>query len=185
MDVLEPLDELEQAYKDALIALLPQGIIWEVKPGSVEDIELTIEAKMFAEIHRLAEKLTTEANLLKTKELLSDWEGVFELPHEGSYEDRIAALNASAAEGQLSRPQYITLCAVLGAAIEIKEHYCFRFGLSRFGSRAECAPPKMVFWWDVNFKKADSENAVSQAKTFINKYKMSHTKARFIDERTN
>lgn len=177
------MDELEQDYKKALVALQPKGLIWKVHEGSVRDKEMDIEAKMFAKVQKQAEKLVTEANLLTTKDLLDEWEDVFELPHEGSYEDRIAALNAEAAEGQLSIAQYINLCGVLGVTIEVKEHYPFRFGLSAFGGRWEFGTAKMVFWWDIIIKKADSEEAISRMKTFIAKYKMSHTAVRYIDER--
>lgn len=181
---VKPLDELELTYKKALIALLPKGKVWEIKPGSIEDRELEIEARMFAKVHRTTEKLATESNLLTTKECLPDWEEVFELSGEGSYEDRIAALNAEAAEGQLSIPQYINLCKVLGVSVAIREHYCFRFGISRFGGRAECAPPKMVFWWDVTVNKTENESAFGKIINFISKYKLSHTKPRYVDERT-
>lgn len=177
------MEQLEQDYKNALIALRPRGLIWNVREGSYQDQELDIEAKALTKIHNKAENLISEANLLTTKDLLEEWEDVFELSHEGSYEDRIAALNASATEGQLSKSQYIALCAVLGVTIAIKEHYPFTFGLSAFGGRAECGIPKMVFWWDIVIKKADSQTAIEKMKSFIAKYKQSHTKVRFIDER--
>lgn len=177
------MDDLEQAYKNALVALQPQGVIWKVQEGSVRDRELDIEAKMFAKVQRRAEKLISESNLLTTKDLLTDWEGVFELEPEGGYEDRIAALNAENAEGQLSIPQYENLCSVLGVTVKIKEHYLFRFGLSAFGGRCECGAPKMIFWWDIVIKNAESEEAVACMKAFIAKYKMSHTAVRYIDER--
>lgn len=177
------MEQLEQDYKDALIALRPRGLIWNVREGSSQDQELEIEAKMLTKIHKKSENLVIEANLLTTKDLLEEWEDVFELSHEGSYEERIAALNASANEGQLSKAQYITLCSVLGVTIEINEHYPFRFGISAFGGRAECAPPKMVFWWDIVISKAESDAAIEKMKSFIAKYKQSHTKVRFIDER--
>lgn len=179
------MEQLEQDYKDALVALRPRGLIWNVKEGSPQDQELEIEAEMLAKIHKKSENLVVEANLLTTKDLLEEWEDVFELPHEGSYEDRIAALNASATEGQLSKAQYIKLCSTLGVQIKINEHYPFRFGISSFGDGRECAPPKMVFWWDIVISKAESEAAIEKMKSFIAKYKQSHTLVRYLDKRGN
>lgn len=36
------LTEKEKRYKQALISLLPRGKIWQVKPGTISDILLTV-----------------------------------------------------------------------------------------------------------------------------------------------
>lgn len=175
--------DLKDRYIQGLIALRPKGVIWEVKPQSITERKITIQAEVFAKIHQMAEDLIKEAHPISVQHLLENWEDAYGLPHVGSFEERLAALNAEAAVGLYSRFLYIDLCSTLGVTIEIKEHYPFRFGISAFGGRAECAPPKMVFWWDIVISKAESDAAIEKMKSFIAKYKQSHTKTRFIDER--
>lgn len=176
--------DLNERYILGLKALRPRGVIWEVKPGSVTDKKIKIQAEVFAKIQQMAEDLLKEAFPGSVNYLLENWENKFGLSHEGSFADRLATLNAEAAPGLYSRFMFIDLCATLGVRIEIKEHYLFRFGLSRFGGNRECGMPKMVFWWTVQIKAADSEAAITKMKQFISKYKLSHTAVRYEDKRS-
>lgn len=177
--------DLKERYIQGLIALRPRGKIWEVKPGSVTMRKIEIQAEYLAKVHQMAEDLLKEAYPGSVEFLLENWENAFGLPHTGTFEERLATLNAEAAAGLYSRFMYIDLCATLGVTIEIREHYPFVFGLSAFGEKYECGVDEIVFWWTIVIKKADSEAAVAKMKQFIGKYKQSHTLVKYEDERTN
>lgn len=113
---------LVDRYIAAHKALRPRGVIWEVKPGSVTEREIRIEAEQLAEIHQSVDDLIKEADLRQVFHLLEEWENVFELPHTGTYEERLAALNAADSEGVLPIAKYIELCATLGVTVKIREH---------------------------------------------------------------
>ena len=90
---------LVDRYIAAHKALRPRGVIWEIRPGSVTEREIRIEAEQLAEIHQSVDDLIKEADLRQVFHLLEEWENVFELPHTGTYEERLAALNAADSEG--------------------------------------------------------------------------------------
>ena len=94
---------LVDRYIAAHKALRPRGVIWEIRPGSVTEREIRIEAEQLAEIHQSVDDLIKEADLRQVFHLLEEWENVFELPHTGTYEERLAALNAADSEGVLPR----------------------------------------------------------------------------------
>lgn len=170
-----------QQYHDALVALRPRGVIWKVSEGSVTDREITVEAQMLAEVHARADRLPIEANIGTTKELLEDWEDVFELPHEGSYEDRIIALTAAASEG-CQTPQYFKdLCSMAGVIVDIREHCPFMFGDSQCGDH-EIGAEEIIFYWDILIQSGE-DKAVSKIKALLTKYKQSHTVLTFYDKR--
>lgn len=175
---------LVDRYIAAHKALRPRGVIWEVKPGSVTEREIRIEAEQLAEIHQSVDDLIKEADLRQVFHLLEEWENVFELPHTGTYEERLAALNAADSEGVLPIAKYIELCATLGVTVKIREHTPFMFGLSRFGGEDECGAPEIIFCWEILIKEAASDEAVEKMKLFVIKLKQSHTWLTFIDERT-
>ena len=169
-------------YRAALKALRPRGVIWEVEEGSVTDREISVEEQMLSEVHIRAEKLPVEANIATTHELLEEWEDVFELPHEGSYEDRILALLAASSEGCQTKAYFTDLCAVAGVLVEIREHCPFMFGDSECGSWHEIGPEEIIFYWDVIIKEG-TDVAVAKITALLTKYKQSHTVLTFIDER--
>ena len=171
-------------YRAALKALRPRGVIWEVEEGSVTDREISVEAQMFSEVQARADRLPVEANISTTDELLEEWEDVFELPHEGSYEDRILALLAASSEGNQTKAFFIDLCRIAGVEIEIREHCPFMFGWSRFGGNDECGAPEIIFCWEIIIHEAVDDAAVAGMKNLVTKLKQSHTWLTFIDERT-
>lgn len=174
---------LTEQYIAASKALRPRGVIWKVKPGSVTEREIRIEAEQLAEIHQSVDNLLLEADLHKVFHLLEEWEDVFELPHTGSYEERLAALNAADTEGVMPIAKYIELCAILGVTVTIREHRPFMFGLSHFGDGDECGAPEIIFCWEILIQEAVSDEAIEKMKLFIFKLKQSHTWLTFINER--
>lgn len=176
--------ELVDRYINAGKALRPRGIIWEVKPGSVTEQEIRIEAEQLADIQQSIENMLKETDLRKVFYFLEEWENVFNLPHTGTYEERLAALNAADTEGVISIDRYIELCALQGVTVTIREHCPFMFGLSRFGSRDECGAPEIIFCWEIIILKAVDDAAVAGMKNLVTKLKQSHTWLTFIDERT-
>lgn len=177
------LEQLIDRYVQAAKALRPKGPVWEVKPGSIAERELEIDARFLAEIHLEAEELLSEADLRRVNKLLYEWENVFELSHDGTYEERLAALNAESTTGALSLVLYIELCATLGVKVRIREHAPFAFGLSAFGGPDECGPEEISYCWEIIIEEAINQDAVEKMKAFCNKYKQTHTLLRFIDER--
>ena len=157
-------------YRAALVALRPRGIIWEVKEGSVTDREISVEAQMLSEVQARADRLPVEANISTTDELLEEWENVFELPHEGSYEDRILALLAASSEGNQTKEFFVDMCRIAGVEVEIREHCPFMFGDSECGN------------WDV-FIKNGADAAVAKIRALLTRYRQSHTVLTFFDKR--
>lgn len=177
------LTEKEQRYKQALISLRPRGKIWEVKENTVSDIETTVEAKAFALAHQKIDGLITEADIRTTKDCLPDWEDLYGLEPEGSYEDRLAALNAKAAKGRQDKPFYIELCKMQGCTVEIEEYAPFMVGLSQCGGEDELGDEEITYYWTIIIKEADSDEAIGNMQRLINKLNQSHTVFNFRDER--
>ena len=98
------LSEKEKRYKQALISLRPRGKIWEPKENSVSDVLATVESKAYAKADDKISGLIEEADIRTTFDCLEDWEELYGLEPEGSYEDRLAALNAKAAKGRQDKP---------------------------------------------------------------------------------
>lgn len=69
--------ELVERYIAAGKALRPRGVIWEVKPGSVTEKEIRIEAEQLAEIQQSIEDMLKETDLRKVFHFLEEWEDVF------------------------------------------------------------------------------------------------------------
>ena len=177
------LNATNEHYYKALEALRPRGIIWKVKDGSVTQKEMEIEAEMFAKVHALAERIPEEANIATTKDMLEDWEGVFELPYEGSYEERLAALAEAANEvGDQSPSYYKALAAKKGVTVEIREHCPFMFGDSECGGDHEIGPEEIVYFWEMLIVSGD-EAVIGKVKVLVLKRKQSHTVLAFIDKR--
>lgn len=176
--------ELVERYIAAGKALRPRGVIWEVKPGSVTEKEIRIEAEQLAEIQQSIEDMLKETDLRKVFHFLEEWEDVFGLPHTGSYEERIAALNAADTESVISIERYVELCALQGVTVTIREHCPFMFGWSRFGGSDECGAPEIIFCWEIIIHEAVDDAAVAGMKNLVTKLKQSHTWLTFIDERT-
>ena len=175
--------ELIERYINASKALRPRGIIWEVNPGSVAEKEIRIESEQLADVHQSMEDMLQECDLRKVFHFLEEWENVFELQHTGSYEERLAALNAADAEGVLSREKYVELCSMLGVTVTIREHTPFMCGLSYCGGEDECGDENIIFCWEIIIRAAVDNQAIEKMKLFVVKLKQSHTWLTFIDER--
>lgn len=175
--------ELRKYYRNALIALRPQGVIWKVKKGSVSDKELSIIAEFMTNLHLRTEKVFDEADLRTTLELLDEWENLYGLPHDGSYEERLAALNAAAAKGRQDIPFYIELAKINGCTAEIEEHEPFMVGLSHCGGTHELGSEDIVFYWTIVIKAAVADENINKLRLLINKLNQSHTIFNIRDER--
>ena len=171
----------KQDYKNALKALEPRGLIWQKKKSSLEDIDLDITAKVLASVHALAEKLPTEANLRTTRDMLWDWENVFELEHTGTYEERIIALLTATADACQTPVWYKEFCAFCGVEVEIREHCPFMFGVSSCGTD-EIGAEDIIYYWEIIFLKGEDEN-IAKVKRLALKYNQAHTVLTFIDKR--
>lgn len=173
--------ELKEQYKQAFIKLRPRGKIWQVKKGGLSDRELDIYAEAFAKLHTITEQLFDESLLTKTKDFLEEWEDVFGLLHEGSYEDRILALAAAATKGSQSIQFYKTLAVKAGVEVEITEHCPFMFGASSCGVD-ELGAEDIIYYWEMNFQKGTDEN-IAKVRRLVEKYKQSHTILTFRENR--
>ena len=81
------LSQKEQRYKQALISLRPRGKIWEPKENSVSDVLATVESKAYTKADDKIAGLIEEADIRTTFDCLEDWEELYGLEPEGSYED--------------------------------------------------------------------------------------------------
>lgn len=175
--------ELKDRYKQALSNLRPRGKIWEVKPGSTSDKETTLWGEAFAEAHKRIAGLMDEADIRTTVNCLEEWEDLYGLEHTGTYEDRLAALNAKAAKGRQDIPFYKDICKIQGCTVEIEEHTPFMVGLSECGGEDELGDEDIVFYWTIVIKRADSDAAIENMKRIIKRLSQSHTIYDFRDER--
>lgn len=174
----------KEHYYKALESLRPRGVIWKVKDGSVTQREMNIEAEMFAKVHALAERIPEEANIATAKDCLEEWEGVFELEPEGSYEDRLAALVEAANEvGDQSPSYYKALAAKKGVTVDISEHCPFMFGDSQCGGDHEIGPEEIVYFWEMLIVSGD-DAVIGKVKVLVLKRKQSHTVLTFLDKRS-
>lgn len=174
--------ELKSRYKQAIIKLRPRGKIWKVRPGSLSDREFEIWAEMFARLQKMTEQLFTESLLSETKDFLEEWEDVYDLPHEGSYEERILALLAANEAGNQTPAFYKRLAEKAGVSVEIFEHCPFMFGTSPCGAD-ELGAEDIIYYWEVAILAGAGEN-IAKIKRLMEKYKQSHTVLTFIDKRS-
>lgn len=177
------LSEKGKRYKQALISLLPRGKIWEVKPDTISDILLTVNAKMYAAADDKIGGLIEEADIRTTKDLLEEWEELYGLEAEGSYEDRLAALNAKAAKGRQDKQFYIDICKIQGCTVEIEEYAPFMVGLSECGGEDELGEEEIIYYWTIIVKEAASDEAIENMKRIITRHNQSHTIFNIRDER--
>ncbi len=174
--------DLTARYKQAIIKLRPKGKIWKVRQGSLSDREFEIWAAAFAKLHEMTEQLFTESLLSETKDFLEEWEDVYDLPHEGSYEERILALLAANEAGNQTPAFYKRLAEKAGVAVEIVEHCPFMFGASSCGAD-ELGAEDIIYYWEVVILAGLNEN-IEKIKRLMGKYKQSHTVLTFIDKRS-
>lgn len=177
------LSEKEKRYKQALISLRPRGKIWEPKENSVSDVLATVESKAYTKADDKIAGLIEEADIRTTFDCLEDWEELYGLEPEGSYEDRLAALNAKAAKGRQDKPFYIDICKMQGCTVEIEEYAPFMVGLSECGGEDELGEEDIVYYWTIIIKEADSDEAVENMERIVNKLNQSHTIFHFNDKR--
>ena len=175
--------ELKDRYKQALISLRPRGKIWEIKPGSTSDKETTLWSEFFAAAHEKIAGLMDEADIRTTEDCLFEWEELYGLEHTGTYEDRLAALNAKAAKGRQDITFYKDICKIQGCTVDIEEHTPFMVGLSECGGEDELGDEDIVFYWAIVVKKADSDAAIENMKRIITRLCQSHTIFDVRDER--
>ncbi len=144
-------NELIAAYKAALIALRPKGIIWEVEDESVESARLDVIAEALADMHTDLLNLINESDHRTTMLMLKDWESDYGLKADGlTYQERMANLTAKVkAKGGQSITYFRNLIESLGYKAEIIEHTPFVCGLSVLGSDDELGDEDIVYHWHI------------------------------------
>jgi uncharacterized protein YmfQ (DUF2313 family) len=149
------MSNIQKAYKNALIALRPQGIIWEVQAGGNEDKKLNVLSSNFAKSHEIIEKILKENDPRTTIDLLKLWEKTYGLKADGlTYQERIFNLVAKYnAKGGQSISYFKKLAQDMGYEAEIIEHRPFVCGLSKLGQSDELASEDVVFHWHIKIKK--------------------------------
>lgn len=121
-------------YRDALIALLPQGDAWPREPDS--DLGLLMQgiAEEFARIDARAIDLLNESHPSQAYEMFDEWEAMYGLPDSCSSDDqsfperRAAVVRAYKEFGGQSRAFFIAVAAALGYTITITEYQARSFG---------------------------------------------------------
>jgi uncharacterized protein YmfQ (DUF2313 family) len=111
-------------YREALLALLPQGRLLNLEPGSFLWSLADAVAQEFARCEARAHDLLDESDPRSANEMLADWERVAGLPDEchglgTTLEARRAELHAKiTAQGSLSRQFYTDVAARLGFVVQ-------------------------------------------------------------------
>ncbi|HEX5276481.1 MAG TPA: putative phage tail protein [Fluviicoccus sp.] len=115
------------AMREALIALMPRGMVWNTQTDSYWWKLLDVLAAGFNRVNAAADKLLVEANPRTTYELLTDWERALGLPDlcgssDLSVADRQAAIIARLTAVGGATPAYLIQQAeamgYAGASIE-------------------------------------------------------------------
>ncbi len=115
------------AYRDQLLALLPQGQAW---PKHADSELAKLLQGIAHELHRTekrAEDILDEAHPSKAFEVFEEWETMHGLPHacggsQNFQERRSALIQAYQSRGGQSREFFIALAALLGFPITITEY---------------------------------------------------------------
>lgn len=135
-----------EAYRDALIALLPRGRVWN---DDVQRLVMTAAARGFERFDARAQGLLFDAFPPNTLQLLPEWEVSLALPDPCEGEDqttdqrRAQVLAKFCASGGQSIPYYRQVLDTLGYTnAEITEFAPFRVGRSRVGQ-----PLYGSDWW--------------------------------------
>lgn len=127
-------------YAEQLRALLPPGPAWERDTVPEVDGVLSGLAPEFARVDRRAADLLAEADPVRVRELVADWERVMALPDPclgpaQLFEDRQGAVRERLLAVGEQRPAYFVSIAVKQGYpnARITEHRAPRFGRARFG----------------------------------------------------
>jgi uncharacterized protein YmfQ (DUF2313 family) len=121
-------------YHQLILALLPQGKLWNVEPGSTLDQLILACAEELARLDQRSTELINEVFPDTTDELMADWERVAGLPDLCSgplatYQQRRAALVSKLISTGGSTPQYfIEVAQALGFNATIQEFSPFVAG---------------------------------------------------------
>ncbi|GHD60434.1 YmfQ family protein [Jeongeupia chitinilytica] len=114
------MDELIEAYRQQLLALLPRGLAWNRSPDGNLNQWLTGVAVEFARADQYLAQLFTEADPRQTSALLPEWEASLGLPDRCTSPGRgIEARRASVVTkytdlGGARVPRYICIAESLG-----------------------------------------------------------------------
>lgn len=127
------------AYSEALRALLPRGLVHEVREGSRRDNLTRAIAAVAVGVEERASQLHEEADPRTTFELLLDWERVVGTPDEcnlewGTTAARRAAIVARFTDAGGQTPQHLVdVAEALGFTITVEEYRPFEGGISTGG----------------------------------------------------
>lgn len=174
--------DLEQQFTNSLLALQPRGPLWENKPGSIAERDAQILGTAIAKVYTKAESLMDEADRRTTRDYLEEWENQYGLAHTGSYEDRIAALNAFTGGGRQDISFYQSLCELNGITAQIAEHTPFMVGLSPCGGEDELGEPDIVYYWDIIVLAGSNDN-LANLQRVIGTINQSHVILTYYDKR--
>jgi uncharacterized protein YmfQ (DUF2313 family) len=143
----------DEDYHQAMLNLLPRGIIWRRDPTAILSATLLALAPTYTRSTQSAAQLLIDTNPDTTVNLLTEWEESLGLPDpctplNPTLLQRQAAVRAKfGARGSLSLAYYIALAAALGFTITITEFQPFNVGqvvgLPLYG-------PAWAFAWQIN-----------------------------------
>jgi uncharacterized protein YmfQ (DUF2313 family) len=145
-------------YRDALLALMPQGDAWPTDPDSELGKLLTGLAEEFARIDARAEELLNESHPSQTFELFEEWEQMYGLPDtcagtDPSFQERRFDLVQRYRQlGGQSRQFFIEMAAALGYEITITEYQERSFGMDH---GTDFGGTDWNFAWQINATQAN------------------------------
>jgi uncharacterized protein YmfQ (DUF2313 family) len=157
-------------YKNAFLALLPQGQAWTRDPFSILVKTCAGLCEYWGYVDsRAADLLERETDPRKTIELLPDWERNWGLPDpcyvssQGISERQAALVYKMTTLGGQSKQYMIDAAAYIGYSITITEEHPFMVGIDRCGDNrtynedgtlsdypARIGPPENRFYWHVH-----------------------------------
>ena len=117
-----------EAYREQLLALLPQGRAWPREPDSLLSLLMDAQAEEYARLDAVATGLLDEMLPGSTTALISDWEEDVGLPDECTdlattiLKRRAAILEKEAGRTNLNAASFIEVGANFGLIITVDEH---------------------------------------------------------------
>ena len=141
-------------YTQALLAMLPRGIIWQRDPASVQGTVLQGTAQTLIDTTNRAGDLLVDAFPSSTAELLPEWELSLGLPDPcvgelPTVKQRVqAVVSKFLADGGASVAYFVALAASLGLTVTITEFAAMRAGIMEAGDMV--VGDDYAYHWQVN-----------------------------------
>lgn len=152
-----PPAELGDAYRNALLDLLPRGKIWERRTSTNIAALMRALGEELANLERRGDAAIEEADPRTTSELIAEWEELLGIAEDCGGVETVLTFRQAAIVAKYTSPggqnsyHYSEVAKALGYDVEIsdiEEYQQFRVGSSTVGERLSNGP--WVFTWTVH-----------------------------------